>query len=87
MTKGRKFGWDYQVKFVLDSTEPANYMGSYAKASKEIVDTKITMRSSSLLIMTAIITALPLERQQNYHGELLLSNEVVSEEEEGGLRK
>jgi hypothetical protein len=32
-------------------------MDSYTTASKEIVDTKITMRSSSLLTMTAIITA------------------------------
>jgi hypothetical protein len=41
-------GWHYQVKSVTDSTEPANYTGSYTAVSKQIADAKIAMSQRKL---------------------------------------
>jgi hypothetical protein len=68
-------GWNYWVKSVTDSTEPANYRSSYSSASNEVVDIKITMCQSASTIVTTAIELL-----------LLLKLTVSEEQEEGGLR-
>jgi len=56
-------------------------MGSYTTASKEIVDTEITMRSSSLLTMTGTITAAVGATAKTIM-ELLLSMRYLKKEED-----
>ena len=73
--EGTKFGWIYQVKFVSDSTEPANYRGFYTRVRKRIVDTEIVMPQSSRTILITAVQMLSL-----------LKLTVSEEQEEGGLK-
>jgi len=43
----------------LDSTEPANYRGSYTTKSKEIVDIEIAMYQSAGMVIPGTITIEP----------------------------
>jgi hypothetical protein len=66
----------------LDSTEPANYTGSYTTVSKEIIDIEIAMRNRNApeLKYNTLVTATQVL--------LSLLKLTVSEEQEekGGLR-
>jgi hypothetical protein len=68
----------------LDSTEPANYRGSYTTILKEIEDTEIMICSDGVPIMTGITTTAPVGATAKTTMELLLSMRVS---EEGGLIK
>ena len=76
MTKGREFGWHYQVKSVSHPIEPVNYRGTYTTMRKRIVDTEIAMKQSSRTLLITTMEMLSLLK-------LTVSEE---QEEEGGLR-
>ena len=49
-----KSEWNYSVKSVLHSTEPANYRSSYTAEAKEIADLGLAMyRSAGIIIIVA----------------------------------
>ena len=50
-------GWKNRTNSVLDSTEPANYTGSYTRVRKRIVDIEIAMdQSAATIITTSLFT-------------------------------
>jgi hypothetical protein len=52
-----KSEWNYSVKSVLHSTEPANYRSSYTAEAKEIADLGLAMYRSAGIIIIIIIVA------------------------------
>jgi hypothetical protein len=48
------------IDIVLDSTEPANYTGSYTTVRKRVVDTEIAMQQTSRRILTTATQRLSL---------------------------
>ena len=47
-------GWNYSVKSVLNSTEPANYTGSNTNVPKQLVAVEISMLQSAGIIKETI---------------------------------
>jgi hypothetical protein len=69
----------------LDSTEPANYRGSYITVTEEIVDVVIDMSQSAVTVIMDTITIAPRTIVTTAM-QLLLVKLMVSEQE-GGMRK
>jgi hypothetical protein len=69
----------------LDSTEPANYRGSYITVIEEIVDLVIDMSQSAVTVIMDTITIAPRTIVTTAM-QLLLVKLMVSEQE-GGMRK
>jgi hypothetical protein len=71
---------EIHLNFQLHSTDPANYRASYSSISKEIVDTKITMRSDGVLIMTGVSTTAAVGVIAKTTMEVLLSMRISEKE-------
>jgi hypothetical protein len=55
-----KSEWNYSVKSVLHSTEPANYRSSYTAEAKEIADLGLAMYRSAGIIIIIVADPFPL---------------------------
>lgn len=73
-----------RVKFVSDSTEPANFRGSYTAGSRDTVDIEIAMYQSARIVITDTITIAPRTIVTTAMQPLSLKQTVS--EQEGGLK-